>query len=556
MALMVILFMLLHLTTKQVSSENKTCSIKCKFSDTGVVICNEISTGEDILEGEKFGNSVKKLEMCGNNLTVLNNNMFSECDLLLLQSVNLSNNSITEIKKFAFYGLAELEYLDISGNKITSVHNETFVTNPNLTFLSLACNKLETIHEETFSGLGKLQHLNLSDNSITSIPPKIFGANENLESLRLASNKLTIINSSTFQNQSNLIYLDLSGNRITKIEGGTFNYTTILKSLLLANNILSELHPSAFHEDNQISYMDISGNRIEKLENLTFYQLQNLSVSRNVIRRLGPRNFSNCTELLNLVLSENNISEISSEAFYGLEKLEYLDLSSNNITNISSFVFQDMLHQTEVNTSESVCVSKMKFLNLAKNKIYSFNFKEYLPLKNSHNISFKFCELKVLNLSQNCLSTLDDMSMSLLRNSTVLTYLSDNPWSCECSLSQIVYKELNENVTLKCATSEYLKAKTCIALKDPCQSSMSPSETASGTEIEAQDNSQKEGENEKFEKETQLKGFLETHFIFVSYVFTVCVAIVVVLIITCAVGEPEPDEFWWEDKLAKRNEYY
>jgi hypothetical protein len=37
------------------------------------------------------------------------------------------------------------------------------------------------------------------------------------------------------------------------------------------------------------------------------------------------------------------------------------------------------------------------------------------------------------------------------------------------------------------------------------------------------------------------------------YAASVFVAIVVVLVITHVVGKPEPDEFWWEDKLAKRN---
>jgi hypothetical protein len=41
--------------------------------------------------------------------------------------------------------------------------------------------------------------------------------------------------------------------------------------------------------------------------------------------------------------------------------------------------------------------------------------------------------------------------------------------------------------------------------------------------------------------------------IFGIYASSVFVAIVVVLVITHVVGKPEPDDFWWEDKLAKRS---
>jgi hypothetical protein len=44
----------------------------------------------------------------------------------------------------------------------------------------------------------------------------------------------------------------------------------------------------------------------------------------------------------------------------------------------------------------------------------------------------------------------------------------------------------------------------------------------------------------------------ENVFIFGIYAASVFVALVV-LVVTNVVGKPEPDEFFWEDKLAKRN---
>jgi Leucine-rich repeat (LRR) protein len=460
-----------------------------------------------------------------------------------------------DLKKFVFAGLTHLKDLDLSRNNISSIDGEVFYFNTNVTFLRLASNGLTEINATAFSELDLLQHLDLSNNRISSIQPEIFHNNVNLEWLSLSNNRLAEIDPSTFQQQGNLSYLDLSGNMITQIKGRMFCTNTKLHTLLLANNNISEFDPLAFPEENQLSYLDVSGNKIEKLENLRFYRLKYLFISRNRLQRVHPRSFSNCKELCNLSLSENNISEINDESFSGLEKLEYLDLSSNNIMNISVSIFQRRVPQVEGNVSESHCISNIKNLNLTKNKIYYFRFQEYLPLNNSYNISNKFCELELLDLNGNCLSVLDDESMNVLRNSTARTYLSDNPWSCECSdTSESVYKILSDNRTLYCATPEYLNNTSCIYVKNSSPSVTSTSGTDSSIESkEAAGLEEKESEDKKPGTNPESKPLRANILIFEICVASVFVIIVVVLVITHAVGKPESDEFWWEDKLAKRN---
>jgi hypothetical protein len=132
--------------------------------------------------------------------------------------------------------------------------------------------------------------------------------------------------------------------------------------------------------------------------------------------------------------------------------------------------------------------------------------------------------------------------------------LQDNPWLCDCSSSEGVYKILYDDVTLNCATSEYLKRKRCPALKYTCHSITSTEETVNSIRYEAEVDSKEDGKNLKIENMTESEPVLLVNiFIFGIYASTICVAIVVVLAITCGVGKPEPDEFWWEDKLAKRN---
>ncbi|PNF18764.1 hypothetical protein B7P43_G03339 [Cryptotermes secundus] len=556
MVFVVIVFVLLHFTVKQVAAEEVQCPGVCQCQNETVALCRDrkISSINIAREG-RLGSVVKALDFSGNKLCSLSDKMFSVCDVLLLQYLNLSSNHITYIGKFSFTGLTELEDLDLSRNNISSIDGEAFYANLKLSIVRLANNRLTEINETVFSPLIRLKYLDLSNNKISSIQKEMFHSNTDLEWLSLTNNSLTAIDPSTFQQQSNLTYLDLSGNKITQIKRGMFYNNMELESLLLGDNKISELHPSAFHADCGLSYLDVSGNLIEKLENLTFYRLKFLSISRNKLQRLHSRSFCNCSELRNLSLSDNDISEINDEAFYGLWQLEYLDLSSNNIKNISLSIFQGMVLQMEGNMTKSDSMSNLTYLKLSKNKIHYFPFKEYLSLTDSCHTSTKLCKL---DLNGNCLSVLDDESVNVLGNSTVLTELSDNPWSCNCSedSSERVYRMLSGNRTLKCATPEYSKGKSCSGVKHTCLSTTSTPGTDSSVETEADENlEENEDENPKLLTNPESETFPTKILLFVIYVISMLVAIVIVLVISRAVGKPEPDEYWWEDKLAKRNYY-
>jgi hypothetical protein len=212
-----------------------------------------------------------------------------------------------------------------------------------------------------------------------------------------------------------------------------------------------------------------------------------------------------------------------------------------------------MVPRMEANTTESDYVSNITYLNLAKNKIHYFPFKEYVSsLTDSCSTSIKFCKL---DLKGNCLSVLDDESVNALGKSAAVVELSDNPWSCECSdSSESVYRMLSDNRTLECATPEYLKGKSCIGVKHDCHSATSTSGTDSSLANEADANLEENGgEKPKLGTNSESEPFRASVLIFIIYIILVLVAVVIVLGIIRAVGKPEPDEYWWEDKLAKRN---
>jgi hypothetical protein len=182
----------------------------------------------------------------------------------------------------------------------------------------------------------------------------------------------------------------------------------------------------------KLTYLDISGNRIRYLDKSVFRkqgQLETLILSGNMLQSLGPDLFTDCTNLRSLYISGNNVSEISTSSFRGLEQLEHLDLSNNNIEELNPLVFHNTLTSSRRHNRQ---VSKLKHLNLAQNKIRSFDFESYFPMSGDVDPTTPKFQLEYLDISSNCLRFVDVESATSFQTQTHVN-LTGNPWECECS---------------------------------------------------------------------------------------------------------------------------
>jgi len=557
--LMVIVFVFLLLPVHQMKAEDIQCPRVCYCLTKTVATCKDLKTDGINTEREgKFEKEIEQLDISGNKLSSINPETFGIWNVFNLHSFNLSGNNILNITKFTFVGFLKLENLDLSSNNISridceafeftpkmkvlrlrsnrlteicpqtfillehlrnldlsnnmisSIQPETLRNNSVLEWLSLANNRLTEILPDTLRLLRHLRHLDLSNNMISSIEPETLHQNSVLKWLSLANNRLTEIHLEIFRNQRKLSYLDLSGNRITEIEGAMFHRTRKLETMLLSSNNIFEYNASASYEENELFYIDLSRNTIERLGSLTF--------SRNCLQSLRSRSFSILEEKRNISSTGNNISENNDKAFVGLENLKYLDLSSNNVSKISLSVFHNILPQNGIDTSEKTCVSKIKGMNLSNNANHSSNFEKDYPFKFT---SIILCNVELLDLNENCLSIFDDNSLNVLNTSGTLINLTNNTYTYECSFCQDVNETMNVT-SLNCLS----KGKRNISEHNNYSTNV-----------------------ETFSEYKRPENVL----IFGIYVSSVFVAIVLVLVITHVVGKPEPDAFWWEDKLAKRN---
>jgi hypothetical protein len=321
-------------------------------------------------------------------------------------------------------------------------------------------NNINFINKDTFIYNEQLKTIRLQGNSITDIHPNTFRKNKRLTILDMSRNKITTIYPETFIYNGDLLSIDLGRNSITHIGALTFRNNSRLRRLDISGNSIAHINQTGLFAVMNITHLDMSRNRIRYLDNSVFRkqgQLVTIILSGNMLQSLGPDLFTDCTNLRSLYLSGNNVSEISTSTFRGLEQLEHLDLSNNNIQELNPLVFEPFSITTNRHNHQ---VSKLKNLNLSHNKIRFFNFELYFPSSTNSGSSGPTYELVSLNVSSNCLDSLDAASVRWVKHTAADTDLSGNPWKCECSALGDAWRELGYKLTLNCASPEDRRGRT------------------------------------------------------------------------------------------------
>uniref|UniRef100_A0A915L7V0 LRRCT domain-containing protein n=1 Tax=Romanomermis culicivorax TaxID=13658 RepID=A0A915L7V0_ROMCU len=179
-----------------------------------------------------------------------------------------------------------------------------------------------------------------------------------------------------------------------------------LKKLILSGNGLSSLKLDELSVYSDLEYLDLSNNKIFEIERGAFFRLQKLKVLRlnnNMITSLSIETFLGLTELRVLDLGQNSLTRLATSVFSDLPRLETLNLSSNLLNNIAPGALTNL--------------RSLKQLHLADNQL--------TDLQNGEMIFRPIQSLKILNLQQNRLTSLDDDTFSMLGKLEILN-LSSN----------------------------------------------------------------------------------------------------------------------------------
>lgn len=202
-----------------------------------------------------------------------------------LQTVDLENNLIEDIRPTDFEGMGNVYGLILSRNQLNHIGKKYFPSLPSLRILSLGGNKIKTIEDGSFGNLPKVEAIQLQDNLLSSM-------------------------TDFFTDITSLQYLNLSNNRITH-----FDYADIPPSLLWLDVKKNEIKEIGNYYDLntelRIETLYISSNNLTILKhNMVPHSLELLFVDNNQIHLVEPYAFKNKTNLMEVDLRVNMLAHL------------------------------------------------------------------------------------------------------------------------------------------------------------------------------------------------------------------------------------------------------
>lgn len=134
-----------------------------------------------------------------------------------LMSLDLRNNSLTQINGSLFKDIDCLQALDLSQNNITELPPGTFQNMKNLKLVNLSSNAISQLRYGSLIGLHKTELLDISRNNLSSVDVDVFHECEKLNTLIIDYNYLKTLDVQTLTSKYllNLKSLSLGGNPIS-----------------------------------------------------------------------------------------------------------------------------------------------------------------------------------------------------------------------------------------------------------------------------------------------------------------------------------------------------
>lgn len=118
-----------------------------------------------------------------NQIQTLDEKFFFQVNLVNVEVIDLSYNSIYDIRPNAFFGMNNLRELYLQGNKLTNIHPEIFSPLTQLAILDLRYNSIKSFNNKTFESLTHLKNLSLS--GLRKFNKDIFNPLKNLTHLQI-----------------------------------------------------------------------------------------------------------------------------------------------------------------------------------------------------------------------------------------------------------------------------------------------------------------------------------------------------------------------------------
>jgi Leucine-rich repeat (LRR) protein len=132
--------------------------------------------------------SLKELLLMNNLIEKIDENSFD--DLVNLETIDISYNNLTEIKKDLFAKLNKIKGFNLSNNKLTTVNDsKLFENKTNINYIDFSANNLGLVDANVFRNLSSLVHLSLMSNRLVKLDYNLIQGCDLMQNFCLYGNK-------------------------------------------------------------------------------------------------------------------------------------------------------------------------------------------------------------------------------------------------------------------------------------------------------------------------------------------------------------------------------
>lgn len=250
----------------------------------------------------------------GEGIDFIDTLAFSDCRSL--ESIDLSNSSITEIPENAFSNCTSLKTVKLPPT-VTKIADDAFANCKKLEEIQGLSNcKISEIGKDAFAGCYNLKTFDISSATITSLPDTICSNMYALTSIHLPKT-LTSIGTSALEGCKKLEEITgISDCKLTSIGANAFASCSALKEVDLSKSSFTALPASAFAKDTALTSVKLPDSLTE----------------------IGEKAFVGCGAMEKIDLSNTKLTTIGKNAMAEMNDLMYINLP-DTVKNVGQSAF-------------------------------------------------------------------------------------------------------------------------------------------------------------------------------------------------------------------------
>lgn len=242
--------------------------------------------------------------------------MYAFADCSSLESIDLSNSSITEIPKNAFSNCTSLKTVKLPPT-VTKIADDAFANCKKLEEIQGLSNcKISEIGTDAFAGCYNLKTFDLSSATITALPDSLCNNMYAVTTVRLPKT-LTSIGTSALEGCKKLEEITgISDCKLTSIGANAFASCSALKEVDLSKSSFTALPASAFAKDTALTSVKLPDSLTE----------------------IGEKAFVGCGAMEKIDLSNTKLTTIGKNAMAEMNDLMYINLP-DTVKNVGQSAF-------------------------------------------------------------------------------------------------------------------------------------------------------------------------------------------------------------------------